>query len=368
MRDLEQELAATLARGYDSNGRPREGFYNLTRRMENEEEDQFDVDLTIFDFVLYRATATVFEWHARPDKYESDLPNALIAMTAEWRSFLSQKHRGHKLSGVTAFRSRLLQFVLLLTYRHHPTQTWTSEESLQKLKAQNLARGTLWSNWYGVRNEHHHSSQILNDGSLESIRQRRAHDLDLPSTVSMDQFEDPHRPALDHLLPMFIELTAARTCLGDEWRPTSDWYDLAGQFMLQALIDQYLTNGTCHEETLVAIFAFGNPGAGCGGEGPEVTAMRDLFCKDDNRSEEVPEWTTIRRRYLKESNAGHDVDKLESQHPYVKFESNLLSFLQYLHNSAAKPDLVQVEERRINIDGNELSEVESRDMIKRMRL
>ncbi len=82
MRDLEQELSATLARGHDNNGHPREGFYNLTRHMENEEEDQFDVDLTIFDFVLYRAIATVLEWHARPDKYESDLPNALIAMTA----------------------------------------------------------------------------------------------------------------------------------------------------------------------------------------------------------------------------------------------------------------------------------------------
>lgn len=82
MRDLEQELAATMARGYDSNGQPREGFFNLTRRMENQEQDQFDVDLTIFDFLLYRATAAVFEWYARPDKYESDLPNALITMTA----------------------------------------------------------------------------------------------------------------------------------------------------------------------------------------------------------------------------------------------------------------------------------------------
>lgn len=82
MRDLEQELAATMARGYDSNGQPGEGFFNLTRRMENEEEDQLDVDLTIFDFLLYRATAVVFEWYAKPDKYASDLPNALITMTA----------------------------------------------------------------------------------------------------------------------------------------------------------------------------------------------------------------------------------------------------------------------------------------------
>lgn len=82
MKDLEQELAATMARGFHSNGQPREGFFNLTRRMENEEVEQFDVDHTIQDFLVYKATDAVFEWQARTDKWHSDLPNALITMTA----------------------------------------------------------------------------------------------------------------------------------------------------------------------------------------------------------------------------------------------------------------------------------------------
>lgn len=81
-RDPEQDLAATFARGYDSNGQPREGFFNLTQRMENEAEDQLDVDLTVFDFLMHKAISTAFEWQARADKYDSDLPNALITMTA----------------------------------------------------------------------------------------------------------------------------------------------------------------------------------------------------------------------------------------------------------------------------------------------
>lgn len=81
-RLVEQRLANTMARAYDSNGQVCEGFFNLTRRMENEEEDQFDVDLTILDFLVFKATTAVFEWQARADKYESDLPNALITMTA----------------------------------------------------------------------------------------------------------------------------------------------------------------------------------------------------------------------------------------------------------------------------------------------
>ena len=57
-----------------------------------------------------------------------------------------------------------------------------------------------------------------------------------------------------------------------------------------------------------------------------------------------------------------------SHHPYAKFERSLLSFLQRLHDSVAKPDLMQVEEGRIYIDGEELSRVESREMINRMSL
>lgn len=61
-----------------------------------------------------------------------------------------------------------------------------------------------------------------------------------------------------------------------------------------------------------------------------------------------------------------DFEGLERLNPYGKFESSLVSFMWHLHESAIKPDLVQVEENRINIDGNALSEVESREMIKRM--
>jgi hypothetical protein len=81
MRDLEQELENTMARAYDSNGQPREGFYNLTRQMENEAEEQFDVDHTILDFLVYKAISVIFEWHVSTDRYHSDLPNALVTMT-----------------------------------------------------------------------------------------------------------------------------------------------------------------------------------------------------------------------------------------------------------------------------------------------
>jgi hypothetical protein len=81
MRDLEQELKATLAGLHTRSGEPREGLHVLTRRMENEEEEQFDVDLTILDFLVYKATGLVFEWKSSADPYHSDLPSALVTMT-----------------------------------------------------------------------------------------------------------------------------------------------------------------------------------------------------------------------------------------------------------------------------------------------
>lgn len=77
-----RDLADTMARAYDTNGQPREGFYNLTRRMENEAEEQFDVDHTVSDFLVYKTTADVFEWQASANKWESDLPDAMVTMTA----------------------------------------------------------------------------------------------------------------------------------------------------------------------------------------------------------------------------------------------------------------------------------------------
>jgi ABC-type enterochelin transport system ATPase subunit len=46
----------------------------------------------------------------------------------------------------------------------------------------------------------------------------------------------------------------------------------------------------------------------------------------------------------------------------------MMSFLEYLHAELVKPDLVQLEQGKINIDGHELSETESKDMIRRIGL
>ncbi|KAF1946495.1 hypothetical protein EJ02DRAFT_441111 [Clathrospora elynae] len=370
-----------LAESYDSNGQPREGYLNLTRRMDNEEEDQFDVDLTILDFLVYKAIGLVFEWRSSSDPYRSDLPNALVSMTADWRTFLGHRHQGRRLNTKAAFRSRLLQFALIFTHRLHHGETWTTEESLNDLREQNKGRGEYWEQ----RTQHppaltnpfdQQKDFPLSDGALFENRSDLASTLNMPLDQRRWVTDVAGTPSLHCLLPLFIELTAARVNLDDDWVPMSEWFDLAAQFMLQAVIGEYLRNGAYNPETFNTIFAYGCPGVERWAEEPaDVTAMRLLFCDDQNPRVQNRDWTNVKRQCIndllprnpKESSL-HAIQRAQALHPYAAFEERLLGFIKYLHEGLVKPDLAQVEEGRINIDGNELSEADSRAMIGRMDL
>jgi hypothetical protein len=270
---------------------------------------------------------------------------------------------------------------LIFTHRLHHGETWTTEESLNSLREQNKSRGEYWQQ----RTQHPPALQQpfdqpkdfpLSDGALYENRSELASTLSMPLDQRRWVTDVAGTPSLHCLLPLFIELTAARVNLDDDWLPTGDWFDLAGQFMLQAVIGEYLRNGAYGQETFNTIFAYGCPGVERWAEEPsDVIAMRRLFCSENNPREQNREWTNVKRRYISEllpqdrseSNL-QAIQRAQEQHPYAAFEESLLSFLKYLHEGLVKPDLAQVEEGRINIDGNELSEAESRAMIERMGL
>ncbi|KAF2129764.1 hypothetical protein P153DRAFT_366273 [Dothidotthia symphoricarpi CBS 119687] len=378
VRDLERELMDTLANHYGSNGEPLDGLFTLTRRMDIDDDDQLDVDRTILDFLVYKTLDSLFEWRRRSNPFESDLPSALTTMTVDWRTLLKHRHHGRRLDGQTAFRSKLLQFVLVFTHRLNHDKTWTNEEALQALRDQNKLRGDHW---------YHHTKQSpavqqsfdtpkefpLSDATLLNNRTRLASTLDMPVDRRRYISDVSGTPSLHCLLPLFMELSAARVDLDDDWLPTNDWYTLAGQFMLQAVIDEYLRNGAHGEDTFNTIFAFGCPGADQ--EGVLMTAMRTLFCNEDNTHKQNHDWTRIKRRFIDEilpqspsQSTLQAIERARENNPYVTFEENLLAFLKNLHDSLVKPDLIQVEEGCININGRELSEAESREMISRMRL
>jgi hypothetical protein len=224
----------------------------------------------------------------------------------DWRIFLKHRHHGRRLNSKAAFRSRLLQFALIFTHRLHHEETWTTEESLNELRDQNKLRGEYWtertSHPPAVGQPFDQQKEFpLSDGALYQNRNGLASALNMPNDQRRWVTDVAGTPSLHCLLSLFIELTAARVDIGDDWTPTQDWFDLAGQFMLQTVIEDFLRNGVYGEESFNRVFAFGCPGVERWAEEPSiVTAMRRLFCDEDSPREQNRIWTSIKRRYISE--------------------------------------------------------------------
>jgi hypothetical protein len=205
-----------------------------------------------------------------------------------------------------AFRSRLLQFALIFTHRLHYAETWTTEESLTELREQNKARGEYWEqrtqNAPALQQPFDEQKDFpLSDGALYENRNQLVSILGMPQDQRRCVTDVAGTPSLHCLLPLLIELTAARVNLGDDWLPTSEWYDLVGQFMQQAVIEDYLRNGAFGPKAFNTIFAFGCPGVERWAEEPSsVSAMRRLFCDENNPREQNRDWSNIKRQYINE--------------------------------------------------------------------
>lgn len=76
---------------------------------------------------------------------------------------------------------------------------------------------------------------------------------------------------------------------------------LPWRYIVHAVLEEYLLNGSYGGETFNTIFAFGSPGAEHrADEGSDGGAMRSIFCSDARPHEELPAWSAIKRRYVQE--------------------------------------------------------------------
>jgi hypothetical protein len=218
---------------------------------------------------------------------------------------LKHKHSGRRLNDQAAFRSRLLQFVLVFSHRLNHEKTWTTAESLNEIRAQNKKRGSYWqqrtSHAPALRQQFDVSSEFpLSDGALAENRHELASALDMPIDRRRWVNDVEGTPSLHCLLPLFVELTAARVNLGD-WVTSHEWSHLAGQFMLQAVLEEYLRNGAFGAEPFETIFSFGCPGTQpADDDGTDIEAMRKLFCTEESPHEQVHGWAKTRRQYINE--------------------------------------------------------------------
>jgi hypothetical protein len=105
--------------------------------------------------------------------------------------------------------------------------------------------------------------------------------------------------SLSDLVPLFIGLSAARSNIGMKARAhiNKEWMHLAGQFMLQAALEQCLIYGQVSPEKLREIFSWGWK-ENISTAWYDEESVNDMFFDDGSRRE-VHGWKEIRRQYLK---------------------------------------------------------------------
>lgn len=308
-----------------------------------------------------------------------------------------------QLPALIAFRQTLLKFTLLFTHRFFPTNTWTTPDSafLADIQDRIEARATFWeertSHSAAIRETLDLSEFPLAPETLTQNRTSLARSIGLPDTGGST--DGTTLPSLMVLLTCFLELTAARMALEEDWHfwePSKDWRELAGQFMLQAVLEEYLRDGASGSEIFNAAFAFGCPGVPAeDGEPRDIKIMRKVFCKTGEGREDVQMhgWARTRRTWIGHvsnidgspssgisvlikkqllpedgQTAVEAMEAAQASFPCADFEDQILDFLQDMHHGVMKPDVVQVEEEEIVCNGVVLSKEESRVFIKGMEL
>jgi len=156
------------------------------------------------------------------------------------------------------------------------------------------------------------------------------------------------------LLPMFMTLSATKVGQAN-WNINSTWMNLAAELILQAALEQYLVFGAAGAEPLEAAFAWGwtkleNIESD---EASEEFKVNEMF-RDEEGQFEIPEWTRIRREYMKLLATGEEIAigclmKAAVLHPLEEFEETMISFLEGMLKSLRQPTLVQMEMGKLEL-------------------
>ena len=98
---------------------------------------------------------------------------------------------------------------------------------------------------------------------------------------------------------MFVSLSAARSELQgvDAANITRQWMELAGEFMLQAALEQCLVYGTSSASKLREIFSWGWRPSPTQVVWDDERIVNQMFC-EEGRHQEVEEWAAIRRDFV----------------------------------------------------------------------
>jgi hypothetical protein len=182
------------------------------------------------------------------------------------------------------FRLRLIKFTSLYSKRHIPCEITPPAQELESVRRKHRKRA---EEFYDSSSDSSFQGSLFEQQMGNYARRQAASSKNNEETVS-----------LADLVPMFIGLSAARASLLDDEQVGvhEGWMELAGEFMLQAALEQCLEYSDCSGTKLREIFSWGwRPNPTKFWEDEE--AANDMFC-DDDVMEEIQSWSVIRQKYI----------------------------------------------------------------------
>ncbi|KAF2813699.1 uncharacterized protein BDZ99DRAFT_436124 [Mytilinidion resinicola] len=385
-QDVEAELDAIIERRLHQDLGPFNGFFNHDRSLDP--SDQLDIDLMILDFLAFKTIESVLiaeQARIGGTRIEAwDMPEDKIEMTNHWIMWVAKTHGADAVPTEMASRLKLLEFVLLFTRRLDPEANLTTAASLEKTRKKNKGLAAFMSSRDSFTSElllpisfDPHTDFPLSNHQLYDNRLRLAAELGVsdPELWAKEYYGTSMCPSLYDLMTDFFCMTAAWA--GVYWTANNEWLELAGEWMLQAALEAYLIYGVSGEDLFRDIFSVGCPPLDATRDGLEdeavreaVDAMQTLFCEPENLQQELADWTEVRESYLLALTpddspsiiSEQTMESARSKFGIKGFHANIYAFLMGLHLAMHKPDMVQVEEGRI--EG--VSEEESRQMLENM--
>lgn len=268
-------------------------------------------------------------------------------------------HPGESVSNAIKLRLRLVKFTTLFGRRSTQSATTPSSADLEALRQTHRRRAAEYWDSSSDGSDRESAFQHRQSSERRSATQYRA---------TRDSI------ALSDLVPMFIGLSAARSNMDMSTREiTTQWMHLAGQFMLQAALEQCLLYGQCPAEKLREIFSWGWK-EDISASWQDEQSVNDMFFDMDQYDEdgsrrEVKGWKEIKMGYFKmvsisDGRNGTPTDKIQlkptdgidpvrhlrrvqGRFPLHDFENSLLLFLEALQLEQEEPFLTQLENNTV---------------------
>ena len=230
------------------------------------------------------------------------LSSRLISSSAFLKFFGYRYHRG-SVSSAFEFRLRLLRFTGAVTRRHYRCESSLKQPKLDQLRQDRRDRAMRW---WAAGSAVPTTQEVLESCGPAYIDQLPLDESELepsraqvleacrvrPPTQSF--YGQPQSLSLADTLPHFMSLSACVLIeMGRDWSVTSKWMELAGEYMLQAALEQYLVYGATGLSALIEAFAYGfNP------DSSRAVIYEDGITAMFRNSIDHDAWEAVKLKYL----------------------------------------------------------------------